>query len=377
MSPTIQEIIDQAVRNGYVPGVAVLVDRAGEISRYTAGSWSPGGPPLDLDAIVRIQSMTKPMTAAATLRLVEAGRLRLDDPVETWLPELADRRVLRHPQAAIEDVVPAVRPIQVRDLLVNASGYGIDITESTPWGRAMKAAGVDAGPSPVTLDAQDWLDRLAGLPLVHQPGHGFRYHHSFAVLGILLSRLTGMRLQDHLAADLFGPLGMTDTGFWAPDGSVPRLPPAYRLVDGKLQLTEPAAGGIWAGEPAIDVSHNELLSTLDDVHRFAAMLRADGRLPDGTRWLSSETIAEMTRDQLLPEAKTPDSFFPGFWEAMGWGYGLGVQTAGAHPGRYGWSGGQATDFFVDPVDGTIGIVFIQVDLCLEVWSVLHALRESI
>lgn len=322
--------------------------------------------------------MTKPIISAATLRLVEADRLRLDDPVERWLPELADRRVLRSPASRLDDVERAHRPIQVDDLLVNGSGYGVDITGQTPIGQAMHTAGVDAGPEPVTIGAQDWLDRLAALPLTHQPGQGFRYHHSFPLLGILISRLTGRALQDHLAEDLCRPIGMTDTCSWLRPEKAARLPPAYRLESGRLVETEPAGGGgLWVGDPGLDVSHNELLSSAADLHRFARVLLDGGRLPDGTAWLSPHTVAAMTSDQVPAEVKTPESFFPGFWTDVGWGHGLCVETGGPHQGRYGWSGGQGTDFFVDPATRTIVIVLAQVDLGPELWRVIEDVHRSV
>ena len=364
-----------------VPGAVALVERAGTTTTYVAGSWTPGGPPIDPvgepTAVVRIQSMTKVITAAATLRLGEAGRLRLDDPVDRWLPELSDRRVLRRPDARLDDVVPADRPITVRDLLINGSGYGMDVTGATPYGVALRAAGVEAGPEPVTMDAKEWLDALATLPLAHQPGAGFRYHHSYALLGILLSRVVGRPLGEHLAQDVFRPLGMTDSGFWLPVDQAHRLPPAYRVVNGTLVQTEPAGGGgIWVGPPPVDVSHTELLSTAADLHAFLRMLLAGGRLPDGTAWLSPSSVREMTRDQVRPEAKTPESFFPGFWDQMGWGYGVAMHTEGPHAGRYGWSGGQGTDFFVDPATSTIAILLTQVELGEALWGVLEAFQEA-
>lgn len=378
MSGDVRTMLERAVADRVMPGAVALVDRGGAVDRYAVGSWAPGGPPADDTAIVRIQSMTKPITAAATLRLVQAGRLALDDPVQRWLPELADRQVLRGYDADLDDVVPADRPIQVRDLLVCGSGYGMDASGATPYAQALRAAGVEAGPDPVTIDAADWLGRLAGLPLAHQPGRGFRYHHSFAILGILLSRVVGMRLQEHLAADVFGPLGMVDTGFWVPTEQAHRLPPAYRHGDDDgLVETEPAAGGgIWVGEPAIDVAHNELVSTLADVHRFAVMLRDGGRRPDGTPWLSQDSVRAMTSDQVAPEAKTPESFFPGFWEGTGWGYGVCVRTEPPHEGRFGWSGGQGTDFFVDPQTGTIAILLSQVELGRPMWELINAFQEA-
>jgi CubicO group peptidase (beta-lactamase class C family) len=311
------------------------------------------------NAIMRIQSMTKPITSVAALRLVEAGRLGLDQSLEEWLPELADRRVLASPIAALDDTVPAHRAITLRHLLTNSSGYGMAIV-SSPLQQAMVDNGTEAGPEPLTLGAEEWLTRLAELPLVFQPGEGWRYHHSFSLLGILIARLTGRPLGEYLAEDLLVPLGMTDTALWVPEEKLDRLPAAYRHSDDGLIETEPAGGGFYAGPPSFDVSHGELVSTAQDFHRFARILAAGGRV-DGTSMISSDHLGQMISDQVPAENKTPESFFPGFWDGMGWGFGVGVQTEGPRRGRYGWSGGQGTNFFVDP-DGTIGILLTQVEL---------------
>ena len=358
MGTAVEDLLVRHVEAGTVPG-AVGSLGSGDVAVATAGVAALGAGPMREDAIMRIQSMTKPVTSVAALRLVEAGRLALDEGLEEWLPELADRRVLSSPTATLDDTVPAHRPITLRHLLTNASGYGMALVES-PLQRAMAENGTEAGPEPLTLGAQEWLARLTALPLAFQPGEGWRYHHSFGVLGILIARVTGRPLGHHLAEDVFGPLGMTDTALWVPEEELGRLPAAYRHGDDGLVETEPAGGGFYAGPAPFDVSHGELVSTVRDYHRFARMLAAGGRT-DGEPFVSADHVRQMTSDQVPDEAKTPESFFPGFWKGTGWGFGVAVQTEGPRRGRYGWSGGQGTDFFVDP-DGTIGILLTQVEL---------------
>jgi CubicO group peptidase (beta-lactamase class C family) len=345
------------VEAGTVPGaVALRGGRDPEV--VTAGVASVDGEHMRDDAIMRIQSMTKPITSVAALRLVEAGRLGLDQSVEEWLPELADRRVLTTPTAPLDDAVPARRPITLRHLLTMGSGYGMEFRDS-PLQKAMAHNGTEGGPHPVRLGADEWLARLAELPLAFQPGEGWRYHHSFAVLGILIARLTGRPLGEHLAEDLFDPLGMTDTAFWVPKEKLDRLPAAYRHGEAGLVETEPVRGGFNAGPPPFDVSHAELVSTARDYHRFLRMLVERGI--EGAPVISEVHLRQMTSDQVPAEHKTPDSFFPGFWDGTGWGYGVAVETGGARRGRYGWSGGQGTNFYVDP-DGTVGILLTQVEM---------------
>ncbi len=343
------------VEAGTVPGaIALRGGRDPEV--VAAGVASVDGDPMRDDAIMRIKSMTKAITSLAALRLVEAGRLGLDQSLEEWLPELADRRVLTSPTAPLEDTVAAHRPITLRHLLTMGSGYGMQWGDS-PLQKAMAHNGT-AAPDPVTLGAAEWLARLAELPLAFQPGEGWRYHHSFAVLGILIARVTGRPLGEHLAEDLCEPLGMRDTAFWVPKEKLDRLPAAYRPGEGGLVEIEPARGGFYAGPPPFDVSHADLVSTARDYHRFLRMLAERGRV-EGTPVISEVRLRQMTGDQVRAENKTPDSFFPGFWDGTGWGFGLGVVTSGPRRGRYGWSGGQGTNFYVDP-DGTVAILLTQV-----------------
>lgn len=360
MSSQLEQLLLRHVETGTIPGATAVVGPADAGPEVVAvGSAAAGGPPMRADAIMRIQSMTKVITAVAALRLVEAGRLGLDDGLEEWLPELAGRRVLRTPTAELDDTVAANRSITLRHLLTNGSGYGMALVES-PLQRAMAANGTEAGPEPVSLGADEWLARLADLPLAFQPGEGWRYHHSFAILGILLARMTGRTAGEHLAEDVLEPLGMTDTGFWVPSGELDRLPAAYRLSETGLVETEPMGGGFYAGSPAFDVSHAELVSTAADFHRFLRMLVAGG-VADGHRMITAAHLATMINDQVPARNKTADSFFPGFWDTSGWGFGVGVEVDGSHVGRYGWSGGQGTTFYVDP-DGTVAVLLTQVEL---------------
>jgi CubicO group peptidase (beta-lactamase class C family) len=358
MVSELERFLVRHVEAGTVPGaVALRGGRDPEV--VAAGVASIGGNPMRDDAIMRIQSMTKPIVSVAALRLVEAGRIELDQSVEGWVPELADRRVLTSPGAPLDDTVPANRPITLRHLLTMGSGYGMEFGHS-PLQKAMAANGTEAGADPVTLGADEWLARLADLPLAFQPGEGWRYHHSFAVLGILVARLTGRPLGEHLAEDLCDPLAMPDTAFWVPKEKLDRLPAAYRHGEGGLVEMEPARGGFYAGQPPFDVSHAELVCTARDYHRFLRMLVERGRV-EGAPLISEVHLRQMTSDQVPAENKTSDSFFRGFWDGTGWGFGVGVETKGPRRGRYGWSGGQGTNFYVDP-DGTVGILLTQVEM---------------
>jgi len=345
VSTALRELLIRHVDAGTIPGGVALLG-AGHVEVVAAGVASIGGGPMREDAIMRIQSMTKVMTSVAALRLVEAGRLELDQSLVDWLPELVGRQVLRRPTAELDDTVPARRAITLRHLLTNTSGYGM-VTQASPLQQAMAANGTEAGPEPPAMGADEWLRRLTELPLAFQPGEGWRYHHSFAVLGILISRVTGRPLGQHLAEDIFGPLGMTDTALWVAEGKLDRLPAAY--------------------------SHGELVSTARDYHRFARMLAEGGRA-DGQPMISPDHLRQITSDQVPAACKTADSFFPGFWDGTGWGFGVAVKTEGPQRGRVGWSGGLGTDFFVDP-DGTVGILLTQVELGEDMWPLVEQFQS--
>ena len=320
MTEAVQQLLDRHVAAGAAPGIVAIMATADEPEVVTAGVASLGGAPA-ADAIMRIQSMTKVISAVTTLRLIESGDVSLDQPVEEWLPELADRRVLTSPTAALDDTVAAERPITIRHLLTNTSGYGMILADS-PLKQAMADNGTEAGPEPVALGAGEWLRRLSELPLAFQPGQGWRYHHSFGLLGILIARVTSRPLGEHLAEDIFVPLSMTDTALWVPSNKVDRLPAAYRHGPNGFVETEPAAGGFYAGPPPFDIDHGELASTARDFYRFARALA------DDTGLISAEHKRLLTSDQVPEHCKTPDSFFPGFWDGTGWGF----RGRGAHRG---------------------------------------------
>ena len=375
MTSPLEQLLARHVSTGTVPGaVAVVVAPDAEPAPLAVGASALGGPDLAVDAIFRIQSMTKPVTTVATLRLVDRGLIKLDDPVARWLPELADPVVLSHPDAPLDDTRPSPRPITVRHLLTNTSGYGMMTTDS-PLAQAMVESGLEAGPQPSGLGADEWLARAASLPLAFAPGEGWRYHHSFGILGVLISRVVGRSTPDHVREDLLAPLGMVDTGFWTPSASAHRLPATYRRDGDVLVESEPAGGGLYAGPPAHDVSHEELVSTVADYARFLRALSHGAEVGDGPL-VSPELLTLMTSDQIPDALKRPDSFFPGFWDQMGWGFGVGVQTGGDHAGRFGWSGGLGTDFFVDP-DGTIGILLAQVDLDEQVMALFNEFQQLV
>lgn len=343
------------------PGLVAAVEHGDSTRTDALGhADADGRVPMRADALIRIQSMTKAVTAVAALLGVQSGDLALDDPVTRWLPELRDAPVLRHPDADVDDVVPAQRIVTVEDLLTCRGGYGM-VADDSPIGRAYRERGVEPGPAAHAVGVDAWLSGFVGLPLIHQPGAGWRYHTCFELLGILLSRWASRPLHDHLRAVIFDPLGMPDSGFWAAPGQQHRLPAAYRSQDGSLVEVEPAAGGVHGADPGYDFSHGELLSTAADYLRFARMLRDRGRF-EGEQFLRADLVEAMTSDRLDGPEKTPEAFFPGFFDATSWGYGIGVATGGDHPGSFGWDGGYGTHVVIDRDADLIAILLPQLEI---------------
>ena len=367
------------VDDGTWAGVVTLVEVGDErhVDAVGVADLSTGEALAD-DAVFRIQSMTKAVSATATLQLIERGHLALDDAVDRWLPELAERKVLRTPTSPLDDVVPATGPITVEHLLNCRSGYGAIFADpaDSPIMTEMNRRGVSPGGEPFSIGADEWLARFADLPTIHQPGEGWRYHTSYELLGILLSRVVGQPLDDVLGRAVFQHLAMADTGLWARPGQAHHLVAAYRADDdGRLVEAEPAKSGFYAAEPPFDISHGELVSTVHDYARFARMLINGGTL-DGEQLLTAASVAAMTTDQVPESCKTDDAFFPGFWNHNGWGYGVGTST---DPGRpfYGWDGGYGTTFFNDPSRDLTAVMMPQLEYGEAVMQAITTFRDLV
>jgi CubicO group peptidase (beta-lactamase class C family) len=345
-----------------VGGVAWLAARDDDVEIGWAGSLTRGEPaPVERDSIFRIASMTKPITAVGALVLVEECRLRLDDPVDDLLPELADRRVLVDGRGPIEgETVPALRPITLRDLLTFRLGLGMDFT--APWPQPLLEAASELGmgggpPEPqVPPDPDEWIRRLATLPLLYQPGERWLYHIGSEVLGVLIARAAGQPLDVFLRERVFEPLGMTDTGFFTEH--VERFGSCYGVEPetGQRFVYDPP-NGQWTKPPAFPSGGGGLVSTLDDLHSFGRMLVAGGRQPDGSRLLSRASVEAMTTDHL---GVGPGVHGPSPDGSQGWGFGVSVQVRrtdlGPTVGGYGWAGGLGTSWANDPTERLVGIV---------------------
>jgi len=357
------DVLAGHVERGDVPGLVGLVSRRGEVHVEVAGAQSTGGHPIKRNSIFRIASMTKPVTAAATMILVEDGLLRLDEPVDRLLPELADRRVLTEIDGPVDQTVPARRPITIRDLLTFRMGLGYLFTPRLyPIHEAIAEQGLSAGPPrPAALPAPDeYMRRLGTLPLLYQPGESWLYNTGAEVLGVLVARASGQPFGTFLKQRLFEPLGMDDTGFVVPASRVDRLTTAYQRnpQTGAVDVFDPSEGSDWTRAPAFPNGAAGLVSTADDCLSFAQMLMDLGR-HGKDRILSRPSVELMTTDQLTAEQKTRCGFGPDFFADHGWGFGLYIATARTQMqsvGSYGWNGGLGTAWESDPREEMITIL---------------------
>jgi CubicO group peptidase (beta-lactamase class C family) len=354
------------VDRGEVPGLVSVVSRGDDVAVEAIGVKRLGDDePIGRDAIFRISSLTKPVTAVGGMILVEECVVGLDDPVDPWLPELADRRVMRRLDGRLDDTVPADRPITVRDLLTSRMGFGS--VAAPPGTYPIQAAvrehrlGGDGPPAPEELPAADeYMRRLGSLPLIFQPGESWAYDTAPNVLGVLIERASGERLETFLGERVLDPLGMVDTGFSVPAEGIDRLTTSYSPdpATGRLEIYDEAGGGQWSRPPAFASGAGGLVSTVDDYLSFCRMLLAGGRHADGGRILSRPAVELMTTDQLTDAQRARARPFLG--EHSGWGFGLAVNIRRGDlstvPGRFGWDGGLGTSAYTDPREGLIGIL---------------------
>ncbi|HWG25469.1 serine hydrolase domain-containing protein [Actinospica sp.] len=364
----LHRVLSGYVQRGTVPGLVAAVAKGDSTHVEVLGRRDVDrGEAMSRDSIFRIASMSKPITAVAALTLVEDCVLRLDDPVEEFLPELADRRVLKSPGSPLEETVPAERPITLRDLLSFRAGFGGVWNPDWPITAAMQEAGIAPAPprfSPEPAPEPDlYLRRLGELPLIYQPGEAWLYHMPLAVTGVLIARASGRPFPEFLRERLFEPLGMDDTAFHVPPEKQERLVSAYRVdpESGALELADPGENSIWSEPPPFPDGGGDLVSTVDDYLAFARMLLGGG-IYSGTRILSRPSVELMTTDHLTAENRRRGGLVNGAWDTAGWGFGVQVTTARsglASVGRYGWDGGLGTAWFNDSRERLIGILLTQ------------------
>ncbi len=329
---TLQDLLDAAAAEEALPGASALVARGDDVEIASVGEIEP-------DSIVRVASVTKPITAAGVMLLVDEGRVALEDPIARWLPELASPDVVRTPASPVDDVLPAARPITVEDVLTFRAGWGFPSDFTLP---AVSELFSKLPPLASTQTPDEWVQTLAGVPMLHQPGQAWLYNTCSDIQGVLVARASGRSLPEFLAERIFEPLGMVDTGFHASADRADRLAPFHGSVPG---LDDPSR---FTKPPSFPSGAGGLVSTAADLHRFGRML-----LDGGAGLLSRDAVRSMTTDHLTAEQRAASTLF---LEGAGWGFGGSV----AADGRYGWIGGTGTAAHVMPSTDTVGILLTQV-----------------
>jgi CubicO group peptidase (beta-lactamase class C family) len=358
---TNQASIREAVDAGLLSGAVTLVWQRGEVLQVNEIGLRDvdAGLPMQRDTVFRIASMSKPITTAAAMTLLEEDKLNLGDPIVRWLPEFERMNVLTDRTGPLDKTVPAQRLITVEDLMTHRAGLAYAFSVTGPLRKAYLRMSMRQDP-----DA--WLKELAELPLVHQPGERLTYSHATDVLGILISRIEEKPLHEVLAERIFEPLRMADTGFFVSADARRRAATMYELdEDNRLQhdvmpppkITPPrfceAGGGLW--------------STADDYLRFARMLLGEG-VVDGTRVLSPDSVEMMRTDRLTAEQKRHPFLGAPYWVGRGFGLGLSVVTDPAKSsqlfgpggvGTFGWPGAYGTWWQADPTRELVLIYLVQ------------------
>lgn len=356
------------VAKGELPGMVTLVAHGDDVDVDAIGAFAFGSSqPMRRDTIFRIASLAKPILATATMMLVDDGKLALEEPVDRLLPELANRKVLKHIDGPLDDTVPANRPVTVEDLLTFRMGHGMLFEPSfDPPFPIVNVANelqlVMGPPDPRTPHNPDeWIKRFGTLPLMYQPGQRWQYNTGSHVLSVLVARAAGQRLEDFFTTRIFEPLGMRESGFSMPAERTSRLPSYYmtNFQTGTMELQTLSAPSEWTRPPVFPTGASGLLSTVDDYLAFARLLLNKG-VHRGERLVSEKSVELMTTNHLTPEQIAGGG---PLLDGQGWGFGMAVSTAPDEvspvPGRYGWAGGYGTCWFNDPDRKLIAILMTQ------------------
>lgn len=356
-----QTSIKEACDAGLLPGALTVVWQRGELLQVNEIGYRDvdAGLPMHRDTLFRIASMTKPVTVAAVMSLVDEGKLSLKEPIARWAPELTDLRVLDDPHGPLDRTHPARRAILIEDLLIHTSGLAYAFSVAGPISRAYMML-------PFSQGSDAWLSELATLPLVHQPGERVTYSHSIDLLGIIASRVDGKPFHRVLDERVLGPTGMPDTGFFVSPEKRHRAATMYRL-DEHNQLRHDVMGPPRVTPPAFADAGGGLWSTADDYLRFVRMLLGGGTI-EGARVLSEESVRLMRTDRLTDEHKQHNFLGAPFWVGRGFGLNLSVVTDPVKStplfgpgglGTFSWPGAYGTWWQADPSADLILLYLIQ------------------
>ena len=353
------------VDEGLLPGWLITVSRHGRlayVSRYGSRDLA-AGLPVETDTLWRIYSMTKPVTSVAAMMLYEEGAFELTDPVSRYIPSFGEIRVYTGGSDLRPVTAPATEPVRIWHLLTHTAGLTYGFHRVHPVDALYRAAGFEWD-SPPGTDLARACDIWAGIPLLFQPGAEWNYSVATDVLGRVIEVAAGQRLDDFLRTRILGPLGMTDTGFYALPEQLPRLAALYtRGADGRPALLDALGKGARAPRDMLN-GGGGLVSTAADYHRFTQMLLHRAESPagelDGVRLLSPRTVGYMTRNHLPGGVDLHEFGRPLFAESpfRGVGFGLGLAVVidpvpgkvVCSAGELSWGGAASTAFWIDPAE---------------------------
>jgi CubicO group peptidase (beta-lactamase class C family) len=394
----IEAALQKAVDSGEIAGAATLIWRNGQTQTACAG-WRDveARLPIQRDTIFRIASMTKPITSVAALMLVDEGRMALADPIARYLPEFSAMRVLRSPNGPLDETDPAKRPITIEDLLTHRAGLTYADFHRGPIAQAYRDAlggDIDSHVSP-----DDWIARLAKLPLIGQPGSAMYYGCATDLLGLLVARIEGAPLGVVLKRRIFDPLGMRDTSFLVPREKRNRRSAAYGFDENERLTKRLTWGGAVVAERPEDMAYESggagLWSTIDDYLNFARLFVGSGEV-NGVRILRPETLARMMTNQLTDTQRTNFVLLGQRPFAKGRGFGLGVSVVletdkndmmrRGGVGTVSWPGAYGGWWQADPNDGSV-LIFLahnMLDLAqmakgvgLGVWAAIETFQSQV
>jgi CubicO group peptidase (beta-lactamase class C family) len=323
-----------AAATGDIPGVVCLVWRRGELLLADSAGLRniEARLPVERNTIFRIASMSKPVTTAAAMILVDRGVWRLEDPITKWAPEFSAMQVLRRPDGPLQDTYPAPRAITIEDLMTHRAGFAYSFTAREPLAQALKEKFGFEFDSARTPD--EWVRTLASLPLSYAPGERFHYSHATDLLGVMVGRATGLGTGAAMQELLFDPLGMVDTDFWIPPEKRARAAVLYRTSAPGTFVPLELPGFMGQTPPSLCAGGQGLVSTADDYLAFARMLLQGGEV-GGVRVLSEASVRSMTTNRLAPAQRRHLQFGIPFFMGQGFGLGLAVTD---DPKRNAWMG---------------------------------------
>ena len=372
--------LDEVMRRRYVdsgrlPGLLTMVYRRGRLA-HTGMSGHMDlerGTPMREDAIFRVYSMSKPITAVALMTLAEEGLIGLDDEVAAHIPSWKTLGVYATGVPSLVPggppgflTTPVQRPMKVVDLVTHTSGLTYGFMNRTSVDRAYREARVAEFGTEGGLDAM--VEQLASLPLEFSPGTAWNYSVSIDVLGYLVQRLSGVGFGEFLRTRLFEPLGMADTAFWCPPEKINRFASCYQPKEGGgLKVQDDAGASTYAAPPSLESGGGGLVSTAHDYMRFCRMMLQGGSL-DGAQILSPKTVALFSLNHLPGNRELADMAPPGLFSEAGYsgiGFSIGcgvtidvVKTRlPGTPGEFFWGGAASTAFWIDPKE-ELAVVFM-------------------